>query len=228
MRRPDPSYESHFEHAALFEFSTLINASLDLRFILGHILLTLMGKLLSARALVLLAHPDGKYCVEMTKGVSSSLVGTLLEIPELPESIEHAGRVDARRSPWVKFFREQNTHILIPLHSSNRPIGILAFGKRLNKKPLQKREETYLSSLASIAATAIEKCHIIEELGLVNRKLDRKIQELNTLFELGKEFGLVLDPDRLIRLLVFSLMGQVGVNRYLVCLKTDRDMRIAA
>jgi hypothetical protein len=131
-------------------------------------------------------------------------------------------------SPWVTFFREQNMHILIPLHSSNRPIGILAFGNRLNKKPLQKREETYLSSLASIAATAIEKCHMIEELGLVNRKLDRKIQELNTLFELGKEFGLVLDPDRLIRLLVFSMMGQVGVNRYLVCLKDDREMRIAA
>gem|GEM_PF-5809502 len=95
-------------------------------------------------------------------------------IPELPETIEHAGRVDARRSPWVRFFREQGMQILIPLHSSNRPIGILAFGKRLNKKPLQKREEAYLSSLANIAATAIEKCHTIEELGLVNRKLDRR------------------------------------------------------
>ena len=228
MRRPNPSYESHFEHAALFEFSTLINASLDLRFILGHILLTLMGKLLSARALVLLAHPDGNYRVEMTKGAPSGLEGTQLAIPDLPATVQHAGRVNAVRFPWVRFFRDQDTPILIPLHSSNRPIGMLAFGKRLNRKPLQKREETYLRSLASIAATAIEKCHIIEELGLVNRKLDRKIQELNTLFELGKEFGLVLDPDRLIRLLVFSLMGQVGVNRYLLCLKADREMRIVA
>ena len=228
MPRSASSYESHFEHAALFEFSTLINASLDLRFILGHILLTLMGKLLSARAIVLLVHPDGMYQVEMSKGVRSDLEGALVEIPSLPKTIQYAERLSATRAPWVTFFLNNDLHILIPLHSSNRPIGMLAFGKRLNKKPLQKREETYLRSLASISATAIEKCHIIEELGLVNRKLDRKIQELNTLFDLGREFGLVLDPDRLVRLLVFSLMGQVGVNRYLICLKDGHDMRIVA
>ncbi|MCC6397517.1 MAG: SpoIIE family protein phosphatase [Bacteroidetes bacterium] len=228
MRRPAPSYESHFEHSALLEFSTLINASLDLRFILGHILLTLMGKLLSARALVLLADPDGKHRVEMTKGMPHELEGTVLDIPALPETIQHADRVHAGRARWIKFFRENDLQILIPLTSSNRPIGLLGFGKRLNKKPLRKREEAYLLSLASIAAAAIEKCHRIEELGLVNRKLDRKIQELNTLFELGKEFGLILDPDKLVRLLVLSLMGQVGVNRYLICLKDGAELRIAA
>lgn len=48
MAPPTPTYESHFEHSALFEFSTVINSSLDLRFILSHILLTLMGKLMSS------------------------------------------------------------------------------------------------------------------------------------------------------------------------------------
>jgi sigma-B regulation protein RsbU (phosphoserine phosphatase) len=228
MRRPAPSYESHFEHAALFEFSTLINASLDLRFILGHILLTLMGKLLSARALVLLAHDDGKYRVEMTKGVSPELEGTMVDISALPSTIRYADRLSTERYPWVTFFRANSLQILIPLFSSNRPIGMLAFGRRFNKKALEKREETYLRSLASISSTAIEKCHMIEELGLVNRKLDRKIQELNTLFEVGKEFGLALDPDRLVRLLVFSLMGQIGVNRYLICMHEQSEMRIVA
>ncbi len=228
MRRPPPSYESHFEHAALFEFSTLINGSLDLRFILGHILLTLMGKLLSSRGMVLLADAEGKYHVEMTKGMSPDLKGHTLKISSLPATIQYADRVHAGRAPWVKFLREQDLHVLIPLTSSKRAIGMLVFGKRLNRKPLKKREETYLLSLASIASTAIEKCHKIEELGLVNRKLDRKIQELNTLFELGKEFGLVLDPDKLVRLLALSLMGQVGVNRYLICVKEGGSMRIAA
>jgi phosphoserine phosphatase RsbU/P len=48
------------------------------------------------------------------------------------------------------------------------------------------------------------------------------------LFELGKEFNTLLDPDKVVRLLVFSLLGQIGVNRYLVCLKQEADMRVAA
>jgi phosphoserine phosphatase RsbU/P len=222
------SYESHFEHAALFEFSTVINASLDLRFILGHILLTLMGKLLSTRAMVALAHQDGRYRVEMTKGLPPGLEGNELMIKTLPSTVAHVGRMSDKRHPWTAYFAEHDLSILIPLVASKRPIGILAFSARQGERVLTKQEETYLRSLASISGSAIEKCHMIEELGLVNRKLDRKIQELNTLFEVGKEFGAVLDPDKLIRLLVFSLLGQVGVNRYLICLKEDSDMRVAA
>jgi len=43
----------------------------------------------------------------------------------------------------------------------------------------------------------------------VNRKLDRKIQELNTLFDLGKEFGALLDPEKLVRLFVFSSLARL-------------------
>ncbi|MBK7257587.1 MAG: SpoIIE family protein phosphatase [Ignavibacteriae bacterium] len=225
---PSSSYESHFEHSALFEFSTVINASLDLRFILGHILLTLMGKLLSTRALVALAHDEGRYRVEMTKGLPAGLEGNELMIKTLPSTVAHVGRMSEKRHPWTSYFAEHELSILIPLMASKRPIGILAFSARQGDRGLKKQEETYLRSLASISATAIEKCHMIEELGLVNRKLDRKIQELNTLFEVGKEFGAVLDPEKLVRLLVFSLLGQVGVNRYLICLKEGSDMRIAA
>jgi phosphoserine phosphatase RsbU/P len=222
------SYESHFEHGALFEFSTVINASLDLRFILGHILLTLMGKLLSTRALIALAHREGMYRVEMTKGLPQGLEGTELVVRTLPAGVGHVGRMSTKRHPWISYFTDQDLSILIPLYVSKRPIGLLAFSSRQGDRTLRKQEETYLRSLASISASAIEKCHMIEELGLVNRRLDRKIQELNTLFEVGKEFGAVLDPDKLIRLLVFSLMGQVGVNRYLICLKEGSDMRVAA
>ncbi len=222
------SYESHFEHAALFEFSTVINASLDLRFILGHILLTLMGKLLSSRALVAVSHHDGRYRVEMTKGLPSGLEGNEVMIKTLPSTIGYVDRMSDKRHPWISYFADHGLTIYIPLIASQRPIGILAFSPRQTDRGMNTQEETYLRSLASISASAIEKCHMIDELGLVNRKLDRKIQELNTLFEVGKEFGAVLDPDKLIRLLVFSLLGQVGVNRYLICLKEGSDMRVAA
>ena len=228
MASTPPSYESHFEHSALFEFSTVINSSLDLRFILGHILLTLMGKLLSSRGAAVLLHGDGSYRVAMVKGLPADVVGRSLVMRSVPRGLQYTDRVNAGRQPWAKFFSDLGLEILLPLRSGSGPIGVLAFGKRITQARLAARETTYLRSLANISATAIDKCRTIEELKLVNRRLDRKIQELNTLFDLGREFGAVLDPDKLVRLLVFSLMGQIGVHRYLICLRDGSDMRIAA
>jgi phosphoserine phosphatase RsbU/P len=221
-------HESHFEQTALFEFSTVINSSLDLHFILSHVLLTIMGKLLSSRGAAILRHEDGSYRCEMVKGVPGHNDPCLLTIKSLPRSLQFVDRINVERHPWAKFFSEHGLEILIPLRSGSGPIGLLAFSRRSMKQGLPARETTYLRSLANIAATAIDKCHTIAEMKLVNRRLDRKLQELNTLFDLGKEFGSVLDPEKLVRLLVFSLMGQIGVHRYLICLKDDRDMKIAA
>jgi sigma-B regulation protein RsbU (phosphoserine phosphatase) len=228
MQKSSPSYDSHFEHAALFEFSTVINSSLDLRFILGHILLTLMGKLLSTRAVAVLAESPGNFVVALTKGLPQELLGSALHIRTLPKSLQIVDRIHAGRHPWVKYFREHDLQILLPLYAGKKAVGLLAFGKRLARTRLHAKEITYLRSLANISAAAVEKCYSIDEMYRVNRKLDRKIQELNTLFELGKEFGTVLDPDKLVRLLVFSLLGQIGVSRYLICLKEARGIRVAA
>jgi phosphoserine phosphatase RsbU/P len=222
------SYESHFEHAALFEFSTVINSSLDLDFILSHILLTIMGKIMSPRGMAVLADERGAYRVAMVKGFPAALVGTGVNVRSVPQSAFALSGIDSGKHPWVNFFREAGVALVLPLVIAEKSIGILGFGERFGKNELQAREVTYLRSLANISATAIEKGRMIGELQRVNRTLDRKIQELNTLFDLGKEFSGMLDPDKLVRLLVFSLLGQIGVNRYLICLRDGADMKVAA
>jgi len=222
------SYESHFEHAALFEFSKVINSSLQLDFILSHILLTIMGKILSPRGMAVLAGAEGKYAVAMVKGFPPSLTGTAIPVASVPKTAFEVRSIDARRHPWVKPLKAAGVSFILPLVIAEKSIGFLGFGTRFAKRKLRSREVTYLRSLANISATAIEKSNTIEELQRVNRKLDRKIQELNTLFDLGKEFSALLDPEKQIRLLVFSLLGQIGVNRYLVCLREGQDMKIIA
>ncbi len=221
-------YESHFEHAALFEFSKVINSSLDARFICSHILLTIMGKFLSTKGMVLVEKEARTFAVEMVKGFPSDLVGTTLNIKRIPTSAFELEKLNASTYPWTKFFKKNGVKVVLPMFIAEKPIGILAFGERLSKKKLHTRELTYLRSLANISATAIEKTRTIEEVQQVNRKLDRKIQELNTLFDLSKEYGSLLDSEKLIRLLVFSLLGQVGVNRYIICLKEGSDVRVVA
>jgi phosphoserine phosphatase RsbU/P len=223
------TYESHFEHTALFEFSKVINSSLDLQFILNHILLTLMGKLLSTKGMILLKREkSSSYTVEALKGFPHELLGTAMTIKRVPESLFHAGKDDASKHSWFAPLREAGVAIVLPLAIAEKPIGLLCFGERFSGKKLTPMEETYLRSLANISATAIEKSRTVSEIEFVNRKLDRKIQELNTLFELGKEFGVLLDPDKLVRLLVLSLQGQIGVSRYLICLRENADMKVTA
>jgi sigma-B regulation protein RsbU (phosphoserine phosphatase) len=222
------SYENLFEHATLLEFSRVINASDDLRFILSHILLTIMGKMLSSKGMAILAHDKGKYRVEMAKGFSTVSEGTIVTVPRLPRLPFSVRQRASTRSPWAKFLRDAGASIILPMYIADRPVGLLAFGERMANKKLHNRELTYLGSMANLSATAVEKSHRITELQVVNRKLDRKVQELNTLFDLGKEFGALLEREKLVRLLVFSLLGQVGVNRYLICLKDGADMAVVA
>jgi phosphoserine phosphatase RsbU/P len=225
--RRRPSGEDQFEHATLLEFSRVINSSSDLPFILGHILLTIMGKTLSARGMALLAHGE-EYRVEMTKGFPREIEGTLLRIPRVPRAAVTGRQLSGVRAPWAKKLRDSGVALVLPMHLSTGPVGVLAFGERLTKKALRPTELTYLQSLANLAGTAVQKSHTIVELEVVNRKMNRKVQELNTLFDLGKEFVSQLDQDKLVRLLIFSLMGQVGVNRYAICLRNGGGMRIVA
>ncbi len=222
------SYESHFEHTALFEFSTVINSSTDLRFILSHILLTLMGKLLSPKGLVLLSEEGGGFTPGMIKGFGDEAGSLRISVKHLPSSLVVPSELDARRHPWAAALARLGVGIVLPMAAAGKAVGLLCFAPRLSPKPLEDRETTYLRSLANISATAIEKSRQMEEVQHVNRKLDRKIQELNTLFELGKEFSATLEPDKVVRLLVFSLLGQIGISRYLIALTRGPDMSVVS
>ena len=222
------THESRFADAALFEFSSVINSSLDLPFILSHILLTIMGKTLATRGIVLLEAERKQFEVAMVKGFPQELSGRLLEARAVPRSAFAIGGLDARRHAWAKFLRDQGVVYVLPLVIERRTIGILGFGGRGDRKAIPARDVTYLRSLANIAASAIEKIRTIGELRRVNRRLDQKIQDLGTLFETGKELSALLDPERQVRLLELSLLGRFMPSRYLISLREGADMKIVA
>ena len=222
----EPRKTDRFDLSALFEFSNIVNASLDLDFILGHFLLTIMGKILSTKGIILLKGDGNNFRVKTVKGISSDLLNSELACPKLPQRIIYTQREDARKYSWLKLFRAQNISMIVPLIVQDRIFGLAGFSPLQKIKKLGQKEETYIKSLGNIAATAIEKSLIIDEVRQVNRRLDGKVQELNTLFEMSKEFNAVLDSDRLLKLLSFSILGQVGSNRYFVCLKKDGAMQV--
>ena len=225
-RIPKPS-STTTDILPLFEFSNVVNSSLDLKFILGTVLLTVMGKMLVSRGMVLLKRDTGLFEVVNAKGLDVAAVGQSLRINKSFRNITYMDRLKSSEA-WVSYFKTSQQKLLVPITAQRRIVGLLTLGERLGGKKYSKSDQQLINSLVNLSAAAIEKAVMIEQLREVNRNLDRKYQELNTLFDLSKEFNVILDSDKVIRLLTFSLMGQIGVSRYAFCLDDNGKLKLVA
>ncbi|MBI4419043.1 MAG: SpoIIE family protein phosphatase [Ignavibacteriales bacterium] len=211
----------------LFEFSNVVNAAHDLKFILGTVLLTVMGKMLVARGAVLLKRERDTFEVVAARGLGSGIEGSSVTLQTLPKIIRDPAKETKGRSR-NKWFLSHDIRLLVPILSNSSVVGYLALGGRVGRKPFSAPDRKLITSLVNLSAAAVEKAVMVERLKEAHRSLDRKLQELKTLFELSKEFNLVLNADKVIRLLTFSLLGQIGVNRYAVCLVDGGTIKIVA
>lgn len=209
----------------LFEFSKVVNSSLDLEFILATVLRTLMGKMLAGKGMVLSRLDKQQFRVQFVRGLPESLVGSSYTMARAPRAILHLGR---RKDAWAAALAALEMDVLVPIPSRGSIVGYLALGRRMNGARYGTADRELLTSLVDLSGSAIEKALIIGQVHEANRNLDRKVQELNTLFDLSKELNAGLDLDKVLRLLSFALMGQIGVRQYAVCLKVQDRMEIAA
>jgi len=211
------------ELSALFEISQTINSSLNLQSILNNVLLVPMGRMMLAKGLILLKK-EGKnnFSVETIKGLPNSLHEKEICLTNMPQHPFLISEIKENYD-WLNFFRDFKIELLIPLIARTDILGIICFSKKITGKQFTQDEIEFLTSLSNIATTAIENALVFDEIKNVNRRLDHKIQELNTLFDIGKELNLTLDKDKILKLLSYALMGQVTVNSFIITLKENND-----
>ena len=211
----------------LFEFSNVVNSSLDLHFILSTVLRTLMGKMLVSSGMVLLRNEEETFEVISAKGLDSSTLGKRFTIEKPIRAITVIDKIQATAKSWLTFVKEYGQSLLIPIVSRQRVVGFITLSERLKGK-YSPTDKQLIQSLVNLSGAAIEKALIIEQVKEANRNLDRKYQELNTLFDLSKEFNVGLDVDKVIRLITFALLGQVGVQSYAICLRKNTGLEIVS
>ncbi len=214
------------ELSALFELSQLLNASLNLKSILDNILLIPMGRMMISRGITILRKNDTHFYLAHAKGLSASWIGKEWRISHLPEEPMILSQTE-HSEDWISELRELKIELLLPLLFRDRHKGFIGFSNKLNGQPFTDDEIKFLSSLGNIAAQAIENAQMFEELNQLNRSLDQKIQELNTLFEIGKELNQIFDEPGILKQLSFSLMGQMLVNQFCIILKDGESWRVA-
>lgn len=222
------SINSVSDTAALLESSKLLNSTLDLDFILGNILLSSMGKLLISRGMIFIRTSEWNYEVRTAKGILLSdhpkkfILTSFREKSFLVSEI--CDRLAEEEKSFADFCADHRLALLIPMILKDRMIGIIGLGQKFTKKPYSDEEMTFLESLAAIASSAVHNAFTIEQLKQSHRRLDHKIQELNTLFEFGREVNMTFDEKKILRLYSYALMGQFRIMQYAIFLKQDNTM----
>ena len=191
--------------SALVEFSRIVNSSLDLDFTLNNLLFSCMGKFLTTKGFVVVDE-EGVARIRSAKGINGDAVAGFNNsaFPAGDDSGIAAAFPGLGAVVWHK------------ISSSRRDLGYLALGEKITKQPYSVEETEFLKTIINIAATAIENALIIGELKQVNRDLDSRINRLSSLFELGKEFGLLTEEARISKLLAYSLLGHFLSSVYAI------------
>ena len=202
---------------ALVEFSRIINSNLDLNFILNNLLLTCMGKFLATRGLIIL-ETDKFLEIKSSKGISAEL---LKQFPKI-----NAEEFSIKDQNFKQFTSKLNLPAVEKINCSENCIGIICLGEKLNRTPYSEDDQDFLRTILNIAATAIQNSIVLNEIKLVNRALDSRVQRLSSLFELSKEFGLFSESTKVAKLLVYSLIGQFLVSKYALITIDDQFVQI--
>ena len=208
------------ELSSLFEISQLINESLELSRVLNNILFIPMGRMMLSRGAIIL-RIDDEYRVVMAKGIPEALQSARLNIDEIPQSFFYTNDKSLPNSEGgiADFARQSKLEIAVPFISGRKTLGLMLFGAKLTRQPFSGEETDFLKSLANISASTIENALKLEEIQKVNRQLDEKVHELKTLFDIGRGLSSTLEYNKILKLLVYALMGQMLISKYciLVC-----------
>ena len=202
---------------ALVDFSRIINSSIDLDFILNNVLLTCLGKFLATRGLIALKEKN-KIVLKGSKGLTTDLIREFPDLELTPGCIDN---------PKLNSYMQlANLKVAEKISASEDCIGLVCLGEKLNKSEYTEDDVEFLGTILNISATAVQNSMVINELQKVNRQLDSRVQRLSSLFELSKEFGSFAESFRVVKLLVFSILGQFLIQKYAVILLENYEANI--
>jgi len=202
---------------ALVEFSRVVNSSLDLEFTLNNLLLTCLGKFFTTKGCIILSIQNEMKLL-CSKGLSEDMI---LVFP----SLAHIENVEDSKELY-DFLLQSKLVYSEKICSPRKCLGLLCLGEKINQQEYSTEEKEFLVTILNIASTAIENAMFINELKEVNRMLDSRVNRLSSLFELGKEFGVLSDESRISKLLVYSLLGHFLLSSYAVVILDGNKLKI--
>lgn len=221
---------SRFELKTVLETSRMLIESRETEFVLNNLILIVMGKLLSGKAAILLQNAnDEHYTISKAKGLKDVKEGDSFTI-KLDDKLNQCSFIsyDEHSELLPPLSEKMNGSLFFNLRTSNLHLGYLFLAPKANNQPYEEHELEFVESLCIISSVALTNSQLFNELKQTNRKLDRRIHELNTLFDLSKEFNLLVDREKIARIFKFALLGQLFVRTFFLLYKSDEHPGLLA
>jgi phosphoserine phosphatase RsbU/P len=221
---------SRFELKTLLETSRLLIESRETDFVLNNLLLITMGKMLVPRGAILIQVPGkNEYIITKIKGRSRLSEGDRIYIPWGPNEFDRVA-IDPLKLGLnaPELFEGQNRGLFFNLKTSNHHLGYLYLSRKGNDEILNGHEIEFVESLSIISSVAIANSRMFSEMRDINRKLDRKVYELNTLFDLSKDFSLMVDRDKIASTFKFALLGQLLIRKFFLLYNINGKLELMA
>jgi sigma-B regulation protein RsbU (phosphoserine phosphatase) len=171
---------------SLLESAKLLNSTLNLDDLLGHLLRTVMGRYLIGRGAVAIQD-----IVHVSRGAAALKPGA----PFTVEAANAAG-----------------LNLIFDIATSGEKVGTLALG-RPARGPLNAEETDFVQALTGLASSVIANALSHGQSVRLNRELDQKVQELRALLDLVRGLAATLDPEEIARLLLLTFSGRWAVTR---------------
>lgn len=221
---------SRFELRTIMETSRMLIESHDMEFVMNNLLLITMGKLLITRGAILLYEPaKDSYLVKRTKGRTTLSEDETLSFDDGEKLKDQSWfKTDDVTDHLPEELREEPNCTFFNLRTSNHHIGFLVLGPKGSRQPLTDWEHEFIESLVIISAVAIANTRLFAELRNINRKLDRKVYELNTLFDLSKDFNMMVDRDEISQVFKFAMLGQLLIRKFFFLLEKNNEKELVA
>lgn len=195
-------HKHHLE--TLIDYTLTINSFRDINVITNHFLLTLMGKFLISK-IAFYIFENGKLRLVQNKGFK--LDDNYLEI-------ETKGKDLSDNTSFSDLMKNYSLEHFTPVKLKDELLGIIFFSFHKLKSNFLDDEVNLFESIVSLTSIVIENSLMIKKLDDVNRKLQTKISQTRSLFELSKEFSLLLDENDVYKFLSYTVMGNFMITRF--------------
>ncbi|HUI29970.1 MAG TPA: SpoIIE family protein phosphatase [Candidatus Acidoferrales bacterium] len=190
------SNDQVIELTSLIETAKILNSSLDYKFILNHIMLASMGKLVVSKSAAFVnlfsSTASDRNLLKLSKGIvlEKDILAKLLELGF--EGSVGAAQEDGSRDPLDsspsahedlrKMLAAAGVGRVFPIRSSHHLFGYLLIGKKLLGGEFTPAEVEFVSTLCNIATMAIDNARLFEE-SLAKQRLEEELNLARTIQE---------------------------------------------
>ena len=164
-----------------------------------------------SRAAIYLKNEDGLCYIATQKGTKLDQKHCInpKECKQKPYLSEHFPK-----DRFHKDLIDAKLELVIPLLAGEDTIGLFVLGAKLSKEKYEGNELNYLTAMSNIAGKSIENALNFESLQRANLKLDKNVQQLQSLIEIGRILNESLDFETLIKSISRTLMGHLMLSKH--------------